>query len=235
MRAAAKYGFRISATHVSGARGFGMYLDELEKLVKDYPAIAEQRWAVDHVNDVSAEQRGRAAKLGMIFSVMPRSLYQTASSRNAYEIVYGEEEAGDRMQPNRTLIDLGLRPVIELDQHNFHPSLALQVFVTRKNAFGKVLGAQQRVGRREALYMYTRWSAEYLLRENVLGSIEPGKAADFAVLNRDYLTVPEDEISQIDPVLMVMGGKILYSEPRFANSQGLPTVGFQGDRSKWIR
>ena len=46
--------------------------------------------------------------------------------------------------------------------------------------------------------MYTRWSSEYVLRENVLGSIEPRKYADFAVLSEDYLTVPEDDIAMID-------------------------------------
>jgi len=55
------------------------------------------------------------------------------------------------------------------------------------------------------------------------------------LLSRDYLSVPEDEIGQIDPVLTVVGGQIVYSQPEFANSGGLPTVGYQGDRSHWKR
>ena len=57
----------------------------------------------------------------------------------------------------------------------------------------------------------------------------------FLVLNRDYLTVPEDEIGQIDTLVTVMGGNFVYTEPEFARSVGLPTVGFQGDRSHWKR
>ena len=83
--------------------------------------------------------------------------------------------------------------------------------------------------------MYTRWSSEYVLRENVLGSIEPRKYADFAVLSEDYLTVPEDDIAMIDPVLTVMNGKITYTQPEFATSQGLPQVGFRGNPTWWKR
>ena len=66
-------------------------------------------------------------------------------------------------------------------------------------------------------------------------SIEPRKLADFVVLNRDYLRVPEDEIGRIDPVLTVIGGKIATSQPEFAGRAGLPTIGYQGDRSQWKR
>jgi predicted amidohydrolase YtcJ len=133
------------------------------------------------------------------------------------------------------MIDAGLRPVIELDAHAFHPMTALQVFISRKDNTGKVWAPQQAITRQEALYAYTRWAAEYFLREKAMGSIEPRKLADFVVLDRDYLTVPEAEIGRIDAVLTVVDGKIVYSEPGFAASQDLPTVGYQGDRSRWNR
>ncbi|MBI4444303.1 MAG: amidohydrolase family protein [Acidobacteria bacterium] len=107
--------------------------------------------------------------------------------------------------------------------------------MTRKDQLGRVWGPQQRITRGEALYMFTRWSAEYLLRENRIGTIENRKLADFVVLNRDYLTVPEDEIGAIDPVLTVVGGQIVYSQPEFAKTAGLPLVGFQEKPSWWQR
>ena len=73
------------------------------------------------------------------------------------------------------------------------------------------------------------------MRENLLGSIEPRKYADFAVLNQDYMTVPEDDIGKIDPVLTVVGGKIVYTQPAFADSLGLPQVGFRGNPTWWKR
>ena len=94
---------------------------------------------------------------------------------------------------------------------------------------------QQAINRNEALYTYTRWSSEFVLREDTMGSIEPKKVADFVVLNRDYLTVPEEEIGRLDPVLTVVGGKLIYTDPDFATSQGLPQVGFRGSRERWQR
>jgi hypothetical protein len=139
------------------------------------------------------------------------------------------------MIPYRSLIDNGLRVVTQLDSDGRVPLTALQIAISRKDINGKVWGPQQAISRNEALYTYTRWSSEFVLRENSMGSIEPGKVADFAVLNRDYLTVPEDEIGRIDPVLTVVGGKFIYTDPDFANSQGLPQVGYRGSRERWLR
>ena len=52
---------------------------------------------------------------------------------------------------------------------------------------------------------------------------------------QDYLTVPDDDIGMIDPVLTVMGGQITYTEPQFATSLGLPQVGFRGNPTWWLR
>lgn len=184
---------------------------------------------------VNEQQAVRAKKLGVMFSCGPKYLYGgERGAVGASKQLYGEEEkAADWNIPFRRFINDGVRVTMELDEHAFHPFLALQVAMTRKDVKGKVWGPQQRIDRREALYTYTRWSAEYVLKENLLGSIEPKKFADFVVLNRDYLTVPEEEMGRIDPVLTVVGGQIVYSQSEFAGALGLPTVGYQGDRSYW--
>ena len=86
---------------------------------------------------------------------------------------------------------------------------------------------RQRLNRRESLYTFTRWAAEYVLRENLLGSIETGKWADLVVLDQDFLAVPEEEIANIRVLMSIVGGKIHYTEPRFAAAEGLPHVGFR--------
>ena len=235
-RAAAKYGFRTTAMHSGGDRGIDQYLDIVEEMSKLYPDIVERRWAIDHCRFLNEEQVQRASKLGIMFSCGPKYVYAgRRGDIGAYAILYGEEVAADVVVPLRRLLDHGVRTTMQLDQHGFHPFLALEVAVNRKDVSGKVWGPQQRISRREAFYMYTRWSSEYVLRENLLGSMEPNKYADFAVLNRDYLTVPEDEIGQIDPVLTVMNGKITYTQPEFAASLGLPQVGFRGNPTWWKR
>ena len=236
LRAVAKYGFRHSAMHSGGDRGINQYLDLVEELSKEYPDIVERRWGIDHCRFLTEEHARRAKKFNIIFSCGPKYVY--AGERGdigAYRVIYGEEVAADSVVPLRRLLDHGLRTTMQIDEHGFHAFLGLQVAVTRKDVSGKVWGPQQRISRREAFYMYTRWSSEYVLRENVLGSIEPRKHADFVVLNRDYLTVPEDEIARIDPVLTIIGGAVAYTQPEFASRQNLPQVGYRGERSHWKR
>ncbi|MBI2818995.1 MAG: amidohydrolase family protein [Acidobacteria bacterium] len=231
LRAVAKYGLRHSAMHSGGDRGINQYLDLAEEVSKQYPEIAQQRWGIDHCRFLTEEHAQRAKKLNIIFSCGPKYVYAgDKGDIGAYAVIYGEEEAADFVVPLKRLISNGLRTTMQIDEHGFHPFLALEVAVNRKDTNGKVWGPQQRISRQEALYMYTRWSSQYVLREDLLGSIEPGKYADFLVLDRDYMTVPEDEIGQINPLLTVVGGKIAYSETEFATSHGLPVVGYRGPR-----
>ena len=236
LRSAAKYGFRISAMHSGGDQGIEIFLSTVEELSKQYPDLVERRWVIDHCRFITDEHAARAKKLGLIFSCGPKYVYAGEKGDiGVYKVLYGEKMAEDVVVPLRRLLDHGLRTTMQLDQHGFHAFLALEVAVNRKDVNGKVWGSRQRVTRREAFYMYTRWGAEYVLRENLLGSIEPRKYADFAVLNQDYMTVPEDDIGKIDPVLTVVGGKIVYTQPAFADSLGLPQVGFRGNPTWWKR
>ncbi|HWP84110.1 MAG TPA: amidohydrolase family protein [Terriglobia bacterium] len=235
VRAAAKYGFRIAGMHTGGDLGIDQFLNLAEELSRQYPDLPQRRWAIDHCRYLSDQHAARARKLGIMFSCGPKYVY--AGERGdigAFTLIFGEM-AQDVVVPWRRLISQGLRAVMELDQHAFHPMLALQVSINRKDITGKLWGPEQRIDRNQALYTYTRWAAEYVLKEKLLGSIEPGKYADLVVLNRDYTTVAEDEIGRIDPVLTMVGGQVVYSEPGFASVAGLPVVGYQGDRSYWLR
>jgi predicted amidohydrolase YtcJ len=69
---------------------------------------------------------------------------------------------------------------------------------------------RQPVSREDALIAHTRKNAYFIFRENDLGSIQPGKLADLVVLDRDYLTIPPDQIKDITPVLTMVGGRVVY-------------------------
>jgi predicted amidohydrolase YtcJ len=88
---------------------------------------------------------------------------------------------------------------------------------------GKVYAGSERIDRALALKMATVWAAEYVLKEHVLGSLEPGKWADLIVLNRDYFTVPEREIGTVTPVLTLVGGKVVHENTALRGK----TVGLQ--------
>jgi hypothetical protein len=89
------------------------------------------------------------------------------------------------------------------------PFTTLWFAVTGKMVGGtKVL--RQTISREDALIAHTRKNAYLLFQENNLGSIQPGKLADLLVLDRDYLTIPADQIKDIQPVMTVVGGKIVF-------------------------
>jgi predicted amidohydrolase YtcJ len=69
------------------------------------------------------------------------------------------------------------------------------------------------VSREDALTAHTRTNAYILFREDDLGSLEPGKQADFVVLDRDYMSVPEEDIEDLYSVMTVVEGEVVYSAP----------------------
>jgi predicted amidohydrolase YtcJ len=92
----------------------------------------------------------------------------------------------------------------------YNPFLGMWTAVTRKTDRGTVLHREERITREEALKMYTVWAAYRQFAEDAKGSIEPGKLADLVVIGRDYLTCPEDDIKNIEPVMTILDGKIVY-------------------------
>jgi predicted amidohydrolase YtcJ len=83
---------------------------------------------------------------------------------------------------------------------------------------GKMIGGRQvnrqTITREEALIAHTRNNAYIVFQESNLGSLQPGKYADLVVLDRDYLTIPDDEIKDIHPLMTMVGGRIVYEARR---------------------
>ncbi len=91
-----------------------------------------------------------------------------------------------------------------------NPWLYIYYVVTGVNTFGALVNPDQQLTREEALRFRTRESAWFLRMEDRLGSIEPGKLADLAVLDRDYFSVPDVEIKKIRSVLTLVDGQIVH-------------------------
>jgi predicted amidohydrolase YtcJ len=85
-------------------------------------------------------------------------------------------------------------------------------WVVSGNGASGVQTFSETVSREAALTAHTRTNAYLLFREDDLGSLEPGKLADFAILDRDYMTVPEDEIEDLYSVMTVVEGEVVYSD-----------------------
>ena len=90
----------------------------------------------------------------------------------------------------------------------YNPFLSMWIAVARKTTQGKAVHPEERITRAEALCMHTIGAAYLQFADDTRGSLEPGKLADLVVIDRDYLTVPEDDIRNIQPVMTIVDGKV---------------------------
>ncbi|MBI2822593.1 MAG: amidohydrolase family protein, partial [Acidobacteria bacterium] len=168
-------------------------------------------------------------KYGIFLSIGPRFLVDTLQTIKDY----GEAARG-YAAPIKTYLKEGIHVVGQMDTATWSDSAnhwwGMYAFITRK-AFSldkkgeenlgsaPVLLPDEAIDRATALKMWTTWPSEYVFAENELGSLEPGKYADFAVLDRDYFTVPESEIPKVRVVMTGLNGKIVYDRDRLAGTQ----------------
>jgi predicted amidohydrolase YtcJ len=215
-------GIRLANVHVSGDRSHTVLLNIVEEIQRQYGKDATKDWAVDHCTMVNPKDFARAARLGITFSCMPgRSVN---GENEGLARAYGEEAAQTWTSPMKSLMDAGNRVVFETDT-SVYVWVDIEVMLTRKDNKGKVWGPQERLDRPTALRTVTRWAADYMLRGDRLGSIETGKLADLLVLDKDYMTIPEEQVSDIAPQITMVGGKIVFVHTNFADEYNLRPAG----------
>jgi hypothetical protein len=206
-----RYGYRISGVHNIGDKAVLLSLDAYEKANQE-KSIMGKRFAIDHGLMISQDNIKQAAELGVMWSLQPFLLYDYGPIVGE---VWGEEVAQRWTMPVKSLIDAGIRPTYGADRYfdpRRQPMWNLEVLVTRLAANGKVYGEREKLDRATVLLMMTRWGAEYVLREQELGSLEPGKLADLVVLDKNPLdsNVPDDALSEIKVVTTIVGGEVEY-------------------------
>jgi predicted amidohydrolase YtcJ len=211
--AAVKSGLRIAGTHSAGDKATDVLMDIIEKASAEAGLSLEQIRAKNHAIDHCTmnprpDQIERAKKLNVMWSCAPKYLLRTSQVLRDY----GEEAAHRWVLPVKSIIDSGGRVTWEQDdaELGIKPFSGLATLVTRKDESGRVWGARNAIDRKTALMMATRWASEYVLRDNVLGSLEAGKWADIVVLDKDFLTVPDEEIAKISSVMTIVGGKVIH-------------------------
>ena len=191
--------------HVTISETFPAFLDQIEIINKQYP-IRNLRWAFAHMDQVSANDLDRMKKLGMWAAV--RAIEPVMGA--IFNRVHGERSID--MPPLRMIQDSGIKWGFHTDTtevNQYRPFTTLWFAVTGKMLGGAVVN-RQTITREEALIAHTRSNSYFVMRENDLGSIQPGKLADLVVMDRDYLTIPADQIEDIKPVITMVGGKVAY-------------------------
>ena len=205
--AAARHGWR-PGPHAVGDTSIDQLLDAYE-YVNSQIDITDKRWIVDHGILLQPDHYERVKKLGLIVLPQPRHLYIIGDKF----IEHWGEELAHQSYRLRDWMDNGIKFSLGADKpvsSRSKPIMQIYVAVTRGTGWGGVLGPDQGLTREEAIRGITLDSAYVSFEEDVKGSIEPGKYADFVVLSDDILTVPAETIKDIEVEATVLAGKVVY-------------------------
>ena len=214
VREGARLGWQMTA-HTTGGGSTDVLLDAYEAVSREIPLVG-RRFTLTHANFLSGHAIRRAAQLGVVADMQPAWYHFDAP---ALADVLGARRMRS-FQPYRSILDGGVivaggsDHMLKFDAREavnpYDPFFGMWVAVTRRTADGSVHHPEQRITREEALRMWT-WNAAYLsFEEDVKGSLEPGKYADFAVLDRDILECPVDELRETRVLETVLGGRTVY-------------------------
>ena len=203
-------------THALGDRANRLILDLYEQAFKAVPAdqrkIREPRWRIEHAQIVDADDIPRFAKLGVIPSMQASHAISDlffAPARLGMDRLAGAY-AWQSFLKNGSIIAGGSDAPVERGE----PMIEFYAAVARKSIKGKSgegWHPEQAVSRADALKMFTIWPAYAAFEEKDKGSIEVGKLADFTVLSRDIMKIPEAEILETQNEMTVIGGEVIYS------------------------
>ena len=204
-------------THAIGDHGNRVVLDWYEEAFtqakKNNELFISPRWRIEHSQNIKPEDQRRFVELSVIPSMQP--------SHAIGDLHFAVDRLGleriDNAYAWRNLIDQGLiiaggtDAPVEIGD----PRIEFYAAVTRKDVdgyHGEGWNLHQRLSRLEALKMFTIWPAIASFEENIKGTIEVGKLADFSIFDQDLMTIPELAILESKNILTVVGGRVVYQD-----------------------
>ena len=239
-----KAGGRLMGDHQLADKEVDTVLDIIEKASADGGMTPEEIASKRHVTEHMAmyprpDQIPRFKRLGMMASGWDFFLWEGGGRRVLRN--YGERGA-NMVVPRKSLYEAGVMNTVEIDRPlsdytNLTYFHVLYSGITRKDQDGNVTAPQQAVTREQMLKSATLFAAYGAKKEKLLGSLERGKWADLVVLDRDYMTVPVDDIPKLRVLMTMVGGKPVHLAPSLAREWNLQPVGAQvelgGPAAEW--
>lgn len=201
-RKVAAAGWRAEV-HSLSQTDFQQEIQAFETVNAETP-ITGLRWVVAHVPFITEEYVNRLKALGGGLSL------------TGWRYLAGTP--GQNGPPFRMIVDNGINAGMSSDGMQIapmNPWLHMYYATTGRNARGVVINAGQQITRQEVLRLYTRDNGWFLREEDELGSIEVGRHADLAVLDRDYFAVPDEQLKQIRSLFTVVGGRVVHDPGRW--------------------
>ncbi len=207
-----RWPFRIHATY---DESISRFLNVFEKTNREVP-FDSLRWFLDHAETISERNMERVMALGGGIAIQDRMAFQGEHFVERYGA-----KAAEHAPPIARMLKMGLPVGAGTDAtrvSSYNPWISLYWLVTGKTVGNTGLyPASNRLDRVEALRRYTLGSAWFSGEETKKGSIEVGKLADLSVLSEDYLSIPEERIKELEAVLTLVDGKVVYGSGEFAD------------------
>ena len=205
-----EHGIQIHA-HTNGDEATDLMLDCVEEALTRFP-VRDHRFTIQHGQLANAAQFRRMKALGMCVNLFPNHHYYWGDQH--YATTVGPERA-ERMNACATALAHGVPLAIHSDAPvtPLGPLFTAWCAVNRLTASGRVLGAAERIGVRDALRTITLGAAYTLKLDHEIGSIECGKRADFAVLEDDPLEIGGERLKDVRVWGTVQGGRVFEAPP----------------------
>jgi len=201
--------------HISYDENITPFLDELEAINKKTP-LDGLRWSIEHAETISLENAARVKKLGGGIALDTK----LAMHGEAFVKTYGAEKASQTPKL-RELYDSGVSLTMTSDAFrvaSFNPWIGISWMITGKSVSGtEILAKNNRLTREEALKLFTVAPTWFEDQEREMGKIIPGNFADFVLLNKDYFTIPDDEIKTISALLTVVDGRVVFGADEYSS------------------
>lgn len=218
VRKVADAGLQFTA-HSVGDGAVKILVDTYEMVNQEKP-IGQTRPCLTHCNFMTDESIQKAAKLGVVVDLQPIWFYLDGTTLLKQ---FGEPRMS-RFQPLRKMVDAGLvvgggsdhmQKIGSLRSVNpYNPWLGMWITVARQCRFlDKPLHLENGLSRQEAIRFYTIENAKILFMENETGTLEPGKRADFIIVDRDILSCPVNEIRDVQVLETWLEGRQVYLKP----------------------
>ncbi|WP_238940618.1 amidohydrolase, partial [Pseudoroseomonas ludipueritiae] len=189
-------------------------LDVFEKVNQEMP-IGDLHWIFDHAETVTERNLERIARLGGGVAVQHRMAYQ-----GEYFVERYGARAAEATPPVAKMLEMGVKVSAGTDATrvaSYNPWVALYWLTTGRTVGGmRITLEHNTLDRETALRMMTEKVTWFSNEEGKKGQIVEGQLADFAVLDRDYFTVPGDEVQDITSVLTVVGGRVVHGAGDFS-------------------
>ncbi|HTP64189.1 MAG TPA: amidohydrolase [Geobacteraceae bacterium] len=207
-----RWPFRLHATY---NESISRFLDVFERVNRDVP-FNGLHWFFDHAETIAGKNLERVKALEGGIAIQDRMAFQGEYFRERYG-----KAAAEHTPPIRQMLEMGIPVGAGTDATrvaSYNPWTSLYWLVTGRTVGGMQLYPEEnRMGREEALRLYTHGSSWFSGEEEKKGTLAPGQLADLAVLSADYMTIPEEEIRGIESVLTIVGGRVVYGAAEFGS------------------